>query len=113
MNEEDLIKQEFIRENIERDFRAIFEAQRLIALERIYSRASYSQTGQNLSQRRSGELLRALQNPRYSMELSGTGVIATSNIPVSYTHLDVYKRQVRGFALCIATIAENSEKHKE
>ena len=55
MNEEDLIKQEFIRENIERDFRAIFEAQRLIALERIYSRASYSQTGQNLSQRRSGE----------------------------------------------------------
>ena len=36
MNEEDLIKQEFIRENIERDFRAIFEAQRLIALERIY-----------------------------------------------------------------------------
>ena len=39
MNEEDLIKQEFIRENIERDFRAIFEAQRLIALERIYSRA--------------------------------------------------------------------------
>ena len=57
MNEEDLIKQEFIRENIERDFRAIFEAQRLIALERIYSRASYSQTGQNLSQRRSGELL--------------------------------------------------------
>ena len=61
MNEEDLIKQEFIRENIERDFRAIFEAQRLIALERIYSRASYSQTGQNLSQRRSGELLKALQ----------------------------------------------------
>ena len=104
MNEEDLITQEFIRENIERDFRAIFEAQRLIALERIYSRASYSQTGQNLSQRRSGELLRALQNPRYSMELSGTGVIATSNIPLYIRFLDmkehgnyaIYNRQIWG-----------------
>lgn len=107
MNEEDLIKQEFIRENIERDFRAIFEAQRLIALERIYSRASYSQTGQNLSQRRSGELLRALQNPRYSMELSGTGVIATSNIPLYIRFLDmkehgnyaIYNRQIWGLSL--------------
>ena len=32
---EDLIKQEFVRENIERDIRAIFEAQYLIATERV------------------------------------------------------------------------------
>ncbi|MFK2360722.1 hypothetical protein ACIXNO_01690 [Bacteroides fragilis] len=38
---EDLIKQEFVRENIERDIRAIFEAQYLIATERVYTSAIY------------------------------------------------------------------------
>lgn len=113
MNEEDLIKQEFIRENIERDFRAIFEAQRLIALERIYTRTMYSRSGRTFYQDQgygrlvrgtTGELLKALQNPRYSMELSGTGVIATSNIPLYIRFLDmkehgnyaIYNRQIWG-----------------
>lgn len=101
---EDLIKQEFIRENIEKDFRAIFEAQRLIALEKIYSRANYSSTGRNLSQRRTGELLSALQAQRYNISLSGIGVIATSNVPLYIRFLDmkshgnfaIYNRQIWG-----------------
>ncbi|MCS2887562.1 hypothetical protein NXV14_09170 [Bacteroides fragilis] len=47
---EDLIKQEFVRENIERDIRAIFEAQYLIATERVYTSAIYpTQVGQRRS----------------------------------------------------------------
>ena len=47
---EDLIKQEFVRENIERDIRAIFEAQYLIATERVYTSAIYpTQVGQGRS----------------------------------------------------------------
>lgn len=42
---EDLIKQEFVRENIERDIRAIFEAQYLIATERVYTSAIYPTQG--------------------------------------------------------------------
>lgn len=113
MNEEDLIKQEFIRENIERDFRAIFEAQRLIALERIYTRTMYSRSGRTFYQDQgyerlvrgtTGELLRALRNPVYSIDLSGVGVIATSNVPLYIRFLDmkkygnygIYNRQVWG-----------------
>lgn len=113
MNEEDLIKQEFIRENIERDFRAIFEAQRLIALKRIYTRTNYSRTGRSFYQDkgygqlvrgRTGELLKALQNPNYSIDSSGVGIIATSNIPLYIRFLDmkahgnyaIYNRQVWG-----------------
>ena len=113
MSEEDLIKQEFIRENIERDFRAIFEAQRLIALERIYTRTMYSRSGRTFYQEQgygqlvrgtTGELLKALQNPRYSVEFSGTGVIATSNVPLYIRFLDmkahgnyaIYNRQIWG-----------------
>lgn len=110
---EDLIKQEFIRENVERDFRAIFEAQRLIALERIYTRTNYSKGGRTFYQEQgygrlvkgaSGELLNALRNPRYTINLSGVGVIATSNVPLYIRFLDmkghgnygIYNRQVWG-----------------
>lgn len=110
---EDLIKQEFIRENIEKDFRAIFEAQRLIALERIYTRTNYSREGRSFYQEQgygclvkgsSGELLKALRNPVYSINLSGVGVIATSNVPLYIRFLDmkahgnygIYNRQIWG-----------------
>lgn len=110
---EDQIKQEFIRENIERDFRAIFEAQRLIALERIYTRTNYSREGRTFYQEQgygrlvrgtSGVLMSALQNPRYTIELSGVGVVATSNVPLYIRFLDmkehgnygIYNRQIWG-----------------
>lgn len=82
---EDLIKQEFVRENIERDIRAIFEAQYLIATERVYTSAIYpTQVGQRRSLVReqgygrlvrgtTGLLLSALRNPVYSVGFSGRG----------------------------------------
>lgn len=110
---EDLIKQAFIRENVERDVRAIFEAQRLIAMERIYTRTSYSRGRRRLFQEqgygqlvrgRTGELLNSLQNPKYSISLSGAGIVAESNIPLYIRFLDmkelgnyaIYNRQVWG-----------------
>ena len=91
---EDLIKQEFVRENIERDIRAIFEAQYLIATERVYTSAIYpTQVGQGRSLVREqgyGRLVR--------------GVVATSNVPLYIRFLDmkkhgnygIYNRQVWG-----------------
>lgn len=82
---EDLIKQEFVRENIERDIRAIFEAQYLIATERVYTSAIYpTQVGQGRSLVReqgygrlvrgtTGRLLSALHNPVYSVGFPGGG----------------------------------------
>ena len=113
---EDLIKQEFVRENIERDIRAIFEAQYLIATERVYTSAIYpTQVGQGRSLVReqgygrlvrgtTGRLLSALHNPVYSVGFSGRGVVATSNIPLYIRFLDmkkhgnyaIYNRQVWG-----------------
>lgn len=113
---EDLIKQEFVRENIERDIRAIFEAQYLIATERVYTSAIYpTQVGQgrNLVREQghgrlvrvtTSRLLSALRNPVYSVGFSGRGVVATSNIPLYIRFLDmkkhgncgIYNRQVWG-----------------
>ena len=104
---EDLIKQEFVRENIERDIRAIFEAQYLIATERVYTSAIYpTQVGQRRSLVRgtTGLLLSALRNPVYSVGFSGRGVVATSNVPLYIRFLDmkkhgnygIYNRQVWG-----------------
>lgn len=113
---EDLIKQEFVRENIERDIRAIFEAQYLIATERVYTSAIYpTQVGQGrnlvreqghgrLMRGTTGRLLSALRNPVYSVGFSGRGVVATSNIPLYIRFLDmkkhgnygIYNRQVWG-----------------
>ena len=113
---EDLIKQEFVRENIERDIRAIFEAQYLIATERVYTSAIYpTQVGQGrnlvreqghgrLMRGTTGRLLSALRNPVYSVGFSGRGVVATSNIPLYIRFLDmkkhgnyqIYNRQIYG-----------------
>ena len=113
---EDLIKQEFVRENIERDIRAIFEAQYLIATERVYTSAIYpTQVGQRRSLVReqgygrlvrgtTGLLLSALRNPVYSVGFSGRGVVATSNVPLYIRFLDmkkhgnyqIYNRQIYG-----------------
>lgn len=82
---EDLIKQEFVRENIERDIRAIFEAQYLIATDRVYTSAIYpTQVGQGrnlvreqghgrLMRGTTGRLLSALRTPVYSVGFSGRG----------------------------------------
>lgn len=109
---EDLIKQEFIRERIEKDIRAIFEAQLLIARERIYTRTRYSKEGRSFYQEqgtgatleRDSLLLKALETPQYKIEASGNGIISTSNIPMYMRFMDmkrvgnwqIYNRQVWG-----------------
>lgn len=109
---EDLIKQEFIREKVEKDIRAIFEAQLLIARERVYTRTRYSKEGRSFYQKKGfGEtldrdslLLKALESPQYKIEASGNGIISTSNIPLYMRFMDmkrvgnwqIYNRQVWG-----------------
>lgn len=109
---EDLIKQEFIRERVEKDIRAIFEAQLLIARERIYTRTKYSKEGRSFYQEqgagatldRDSLLLKALETPQYKIEASGNGIISTSNIPMYMRFMDmkrvgnwqIYNRQVWG-----------------
>lgn len=113
---EDLIKQEFVRENVEKDIRAIFEAQYLIATERTYTRTIYpSQIGQkrrfvqsyesgDVVRGTTGRLVKALSNPVYSVDFYGQGVVATSNIPLYIRFLDmkkhgnygIYNKQVWG-----------------
>ena len=109
---EDLIKQEFIREKVEKDIRAIFEAQLLIARERVYTRTRYSKEGRSFYQKKGfGEtldrdslLLKALESPQYKIEASGNGIISTSNIPLYMRLMDmkrvgnwqIYNRQVWG-----------------
>lgn len=109
---EDLIKQEFIRERVEKDIRAIFEAQLLIARERIYTRTRYSKEGRSFYQEQGtgatldsdSLLLKALETPQYKIEASGNGIISTSNIPMYMRFMDmkrvgnwqIYNRQVWG-----------------
>nr|DAT61296.1 MAG TPA: hypothetical protein [Caudoviricetes sp.] len=109
---EDLIKQEFIREKIEKDVRAIFEAQLLISRERIYTRTKYSREGRSFYQEkgfgktldRDSLLLKALESPQYKIEASGHGIISISNIPLYMRFMDmkrvgnwqIYNRQVWG-----------------
>lgn len=109
---EDLIKQEFIREKVEKDVRTIFEAQLLIARERVYTRTRYSREGRSFYQEkgfgktldRDSLLLKALESPQYKIEASGNGVISTSNIPLYMRFMDmkrvgnwqIYNRQVWG-----------------
>lgn len=109
---EDLIKQEFIRERVEKDIRAIFEAQLLIARERIYTRTRYSKEGRSFYQEqgtgatldRDSLLLKALETPQCKIEASGNGIISTSNIPMYMRFMDmkrvgnwqIYNRQVWG-----------------
>lgn len=104
---EELIKQEFIRQTVEKDIRDIFNAQLLIASRRIYSQGSNRRQHQGNGQvvkGRSGALMDALQNPKFSMLSSGNGIIATSNLPLYIRFLDmkehgnyqIYNRQVWG-----------------
>lgn len=104
---EDLIKQEFIRQTVEKDIRDIFKAQLLIASQRIYSIGSnrrQASGGGQVVQGRTGALMAALQSPKFNIRSSGGGIIATSNLPLYVRFLDmkkngnyrIYNRQVWG-----------------
>lgn len=103
----ELLKSEFFREELERGVRDVFSAQLLAARERIYMRGQertvYRRDGSPV-QGRSGRLMAALQNPRYSLARSGEGYEVESNIPEYMRFLDmrrhgnfqIYNRQLYG-----------------
>ncbi|MDE6296317.1 MAG: hypothetical protein K2L89_00575 [Muribaculaceae bacterium] len=103
----DIAKQQYFKEHLEKGLRDIFDAQRMIATQRIYSvgksRTQRRESGRTV-EGRSGILLDALTNPRYSVSFSGKGVYAQSNVPTYIRFLDmkkhgnfkIYNRQIWG-----------------
>lgn len=103
----ELLKSAFFREELERGVRDVFTAQLLAARERIYMRGQertvYRRDGSPV-QGRSGRLMAALQNPRYSIMPSGDGYEVESNVPDYMRFLDmkkhgnyqIYNRQLYG-----------------
>lgn len=100
-------KTDFFSDRIGRGIQDIFNAQLEIATKRIYQKGRSRKKVQGygtLVQGRSGALMEALQNPRYSVIPDGEGVIARSNLP-SYTRFldmkkhgdyQIYNRQIYG-----------------
>lgn len=100
-------KAEYFREQLEKGVRDIYEAQLLIATQRIYqvgsSRRLYQGVGRRV-QGRSGELRRSLENPSYKLAVSGGEVELQARIPEYIRFLDmkkygnfrIYNRQVWG-----------------
>ncbi len=103
----DEIKAKYFKEHIEKGIKDIFEAQRKIALYRIYQvgskRREVRLSGQTLRSR-SGLLKYCLTYPNYSVETSGGGVISRTSLPTYIRFLDmeefgnfrIYNRQIWG-----------------
>ncbi len=100
-------KTDFFSDRIGRGIQDIFNAQLEIATKRIYQKGRSRKKVQGygtLVQGRSGALMEALQNPRYSVSPDGEGVIARSNLPLYTRFLDmkkhgnyqIYNRQIYG-----------------
>lgn len=100
-------KTDFFSDRIGRGIQDIFNAQLEIATKRIYQKGRERRKVQGygtLVQGRSGVLMEALQNPRYSVIPDGEGVIARSNLPLYTRFLDmkkhgnyqIYNRQIYG-----------------
>lgn len=101
------VKALYFRQQLEKGIRDIFEAQRLIATQRIYQdgheRTRY-QTNEATVKGRSGALLEALTNPRYMIDVSGSGLRTETTLPTYIRFLDmkrhgnyaIYNRQIWG-----------------
>lgn len=100
-------KTDFFTDRIGRGIQDIFNAQLDIATKRIYQKGRSRKKVQGygeLVQGRSGALMEALQNPKYSIQPDGEGVIAHSNLPLYTRFLDmkrhgnyqIYNRQIYG-----------------
>lgn len=100
-------KTDFFSDRIGRGIQDIFNAQLEIATKRIYQKGRSRKKVQGygtLVQGRSGALMEALQNSRYSVIPDGEGVIARSNLPLYTRFLDmrkhgnyqIYNRQIYG-----------------
>ena len=101
------LKIQFFKQEVERGIRDIFEAQRMIAQSGTYQRGAsreiHQRRGGGLGQR-TGNLLRALSTPSYSISQAGQGVVAHTNVPMYIRFLDmkrkgnwkIYNRQIWG-----------------
>lgn len=101
------LKIQFFKQELERGIKDIFEAQRMIAQSGTYQRGASREIrqrrGGGLGQR-TGNLLRALSNPSYTVTPSGGGVVAQTNVPLYIRFLDmkrkgnwqIYNRQIWG-----------------
>lgn len=86
MDSPDLIARYF-SEYVERGFRRIFEEQRRIAAEKIYSKQAYRTDGTLRS--RSGVLQRALSSPALNISGAGAGISAVAHYPTYIRFLDM------------------------
>lgn len=101
MDNADLVSKYF-KEYVKRGFWNIFNEQRRIANEKIYSRNAYRSDGGRRS--RSGRLREALDSPDYRVEGSGGSLEASYNFPTYLRFLDmkrmgnyrIYNRPVWG-----------------
>ena len=86
MNDNDRVS-EYFAEYIRRGFRNIFEEQRRIAANKIYGKQAYRTDGTRRS--RSGRLMKALENPTFSLDGSGSTLSASVNYPTYLRFLDM------------------------
>lgn len=105
--ESESIKAQYFRQQLEKGIRDIFEAQRLIATERIYQsghdRIREKRNGPAL-RGRSRQLMEALMHPQYRISADGPGIKAETTLPIYIRFLDmkrlgnwkIYNRQIWG-----------------
>lgn len=101
------IKSQYFRQQLEKGIRDILEAQKNIATARIYQsghdRVRQKRDGSTI-RGRSGALLEALTNPRYSISNGGAGLRTETTLPTYIRFLDmkrhgnyqIYNRQIWG-----------------
>lgn len=90
--ETEAVKMQYFREQLEKGLRDIFEAQRVIATERIYQDGPdriRAGRGAITTRSRSGALLEALTNPRYSITPDGSGLRTETSLPTYIRFLDM------------------------
>jgi hypothetical protein len=104
---ENIIKQDFIVNVIQRDIKNIFAAQLSIAQRNTYIEGKELKVKKrrgSIIQRRSGQLLSALENPDYMLQFQGEKFIAVASYPLYIRFLDmkhignrrIYNRQIWG-----------------
>ena len=107
MLSENITKQQFIIQILERDIRNIFKAQLAIAQQNIYIEGKQLKTTKRRVPKigvRSGALLESLQNPDYLIQAQGDKFIVSSGIVKHMRFIDmkkfgnrkIYNRQVWG-----------------
>jgi hypothetical protein len=104
---DNITRQQFIIQVLNEDVRAIYDAQLLIARENIYIEGKELKIKKKQGKKigtKTGDLLRSLENPDYTIRAEGENFIVTANIIRQMRFLDmkkygnwkIYNRQVWG-----------------